>query len=33
MIIQKEIKGQVFSYISNDYYETQVIRMGYSYKF
>jgi outer membrane receptor protein involved in Fe transport len=32
MIIQKEIKGQVFSYISNDYYETQVIRMGYSYK-
>lgn len=33
MIIQKEIRGQVFSYTSNDYYETQVIRMGYSYKF
>lgn len=33
MIIQKEINGQVFSYTSNDYYETQVIRMGYSYKF
>jgi hypothetical protein len=33
MIIQKEIKGQGFNYTSNDYYETQVIRMGYSYKF
>jgi outer membrane receptor protein involved in Fe transport len=33
MIIQKEIKGLSFNYTSNDYYETQVIRMGYSYKF
>lgn len=33
MIIKKEIKGQGFNYISNDYYETQVIRLGYSYKF
>lgn len=33
MIIKKEINGQGFNYISNDYYETQVIRLGYSYKF
>ncbi|MEO8236433.1 MAG: outer membrane beta-barrel family protein [Flavobacterium sp.] len=33
MIIKKEIKGQDFNYTSNDYYETQVIRLGYSYKF
>ena len=33
MIIKKEIIGQGFNYISNDYYETQVIRLGYSYKF
>ena len=33
MIIKKEINGQGFNYISNDYYETQVIRIGYSYKF
>lgn len=33
MIIKKEIDGQGFNYTSNDYYETQVIRMGYSYKF
>ncbi len=33
MIIKKEINGQVFNYTSNDYYETQVIRLGYSYKF
>jgi outer membrane receptor protein involved in Fe transport len=33
MIIKKEIKGQGFTYTSNDYYETQVIRLGYSYKF
>ena len=31
--IQKEIKGEGFSYSSKDYYETQVIRFGYSYKF
>lgn len=33
MIIKKEINGQGFNYNSNDYYETQVIRLGYSYKF
>ena len=33
MIIKKEIKGQGFKYISTDYYETQVIRLGYNYKF
>ena len=33
MKIKKEINGQGFNYTSNDYYETQVIRLGYSYKF
>ena len=33
MIIKKEISGQGFNYTSNDYYETQVTRLGYSYKF
>ncbi len=33
MVIKKEITGQGFDYISSDYYETQVIRLGYSYKF
>ena len=33
MIIKNEINGQGFKYTSNDYYETQVIRLGYSYKF
>jgi len=33
MIIEKEIQGQEFKYISTDYYETQVIRLGYNYKF
>ena len=33
MIIKKEIHGQDFKYISTDYYETQVIRLGYNYKF
>lgn len=33
MIIKKEIQGQGFKYISTDYYETQVIRIGYNYKF
>jgi outer membrane receptor protein involved in Fe transport len=31
--LKKEIKGDGFRYISTDYYETQVIRVGYSYKF
>lgn len=33
MVIRKEINGNNFSYTSSDYYETQVIRLGYSYKF
>lgn len=33
MIIKKEIQGQGFKYLSSDYYETQVIRLGYNYKF
>jgi outer membrane receptor protein involved in Fe transport len=33
MITKKEIQGNSFNYISTDYYETQVIRLGYNYKF
>lgn len=33
MVIKKTIQGSNFSYISSDYYETQVFRVGYSYKF
>ncbi len=33
LVIRKTIQGQGFSYTSNDYYETQVIRVGYSRKF
>lgn len=33
MVIRKDIKGDTFSYTSVDYYETQVVRVGYSYKF
>ncbi|MDA3614562.1 TonB-dependent receptor domain-containing protein [Polluticaenibacter yanchengensis] len=33
MANKRKIKGAGFSYTSNDYYETQVIRLGYSYKF
>jgi len=33
LVIKKEIQGTDFSYTSEDYYETQVIRAGYSYKF
>jgi outer membrane receptor protein involved in Fe transport len=33
MVIQKKINGNNFSYTSKDYYETQVIRIGYNYKF
>jgi outer membrane receptor protein involved in Fe transport len=33
MVIRKEIKGAGFKLISSDYYETQVIRIGYNYKF
>ncbi|MBO9640324.1 MAG: outer membrane beta-barrel protein, partial [Siphonobacter aquaeclarae] len=31
--IQKTINGAGFHYTSTDYYETQVIRAGYNYKF
>ena len=33
MIIRREIEGEGFSYTSDDYYETQVLRVGYNYKF
>ncbi|MCC9070386.1 TonB-dependent receptor [Flavobacterium sp. F-65] len=33
LVIKKEIQGNGFSYNSKDYYETQVVRFGYSYKF
>jgi hypothetical protein len=33
MVIRKEIIGDGFKYTSADYYETQVIRIGYRYKF
>lgn len=33
MVIRKEITGNNFLYSSSDYYETQVIRLGYNYKF
>ncbi|MCL7765005.1 TonB-dependent receptor family protein [Polaribacter sp. Z014] len=33
MVIKKTVEGQGFSYTSNNYYETQVIRLGYTYKF
>jgi outer membrane receptor protein involved in Fe transport len=33
MVIKKNIQGMGFAYTSNDYYETQVVRLGYSYKF
>ncbi|MBX2923169.1 MAG: TonB-dependent receptor [Chitinophagaceae bacterium] len=33
MVIKKQIRGMGFRYTSDDYYETQVVRLGYSYKF
>ncbi|CAH0200881.1 TonB-dependent receptor [Chryseobacterium sp. Bi04] len=33
MVIKKKIQGNGFTYTSDDYYETQVVRLGYSYKF
>ncbi|MGU3375788.1 TonB-dependent receptor domain-containing protein [Chryseobacterium sp. M5A1_1a] len=33
LVIKKNIQGMGFAYTSNDYYETQVVRLGYSYKF
>ncbi len=32
LVIKKEIQGQGFIYQSNDYYETQVFRLGYNLK-
>jgi outer membrane receptor protein involved in Fe transport len=31
--LKKRINGDGFRYVSTDYYETQVIRLGYNYKF
>lgn len=31
--LKREVKGNGFRYIATDYYETQVVRVGYSYKF
>ena len=33
MLIKREVKGDGFRYVSTDYYETQVVRVGYNYKF
>ncbi|MBK0368524.1 outer membrane beta-barrel family protein [Flavobacterium agrisoli] len=33
LVIKKEIAGEDFRFSSEDYYETQVFRFGYSYKF
>jgi hypothetical protein len=33
MVIRKEIDANGFSYVSTDYYETQVVRVGYNLKF
>lgn len=33
MVVKREIRGNGFNYISSDYYETQVVRIGYTYKF
>ncbi|WP_418123706.1 TonB-dependent receptor domain-containing protein [Chryseobacterium sp. PTM-20240506] len=33
LVMKKQIQGSGFRYTSDDYYETQVIRLGYSYKF
>jgi len=33
MVIRRQIQGDGFHYTSNDYYETQVFRVGYNYKF
>lgn len=33
LVIRKQVAGDGFNYTSRDYYETQVVRVGYSYKF
>ena len=31
--LKRQVRGNGFEYVSTDYYETQVFRVGYSYKF
>jgi outer membrane receptor protein involved in Fe transport len=33
MIVRKTVEGNNFNYVSSNYYETQVFRVGYNYKF
>jgi outer membrane receptor protein involved in Fe transport len=33
MLVKSQIQGKDFNYTATDYYETQVVRLGYSYKF
>jgi hypothetical protein len=33
LVTKRKIIGQNFNYVSTDYYETQLVRVGYSYKF
>lgn len=33
MVVKKEIQANGFKYVSSDYNETQVVRVGYNYKF
>jgi len=33
MVIKKDIQSEGFNYTSADYFETQVIRLGYNSKF
>lgn len=33
MVAREDIRGNGFTYVGYDYYETQLIRIGYSYKF
>lgn len=33
LVIRRAVQGDGFRYVSTDYYETQVVRVGYGYKF
>ncbi len=33
LVIRRVVRGDGFRYVSTDYYETQVVRVGYGYKF
>ena len=33
LLIRRKVRGTGFRYVSTDYYETQVVRLGYGYKF